>query len=85
MTTTNPTPGEQRFALYEQYAPGLPPSCLIQDLDYPNMAESCYDCGSTIAHRHTALCAMADADDDMTLPAIPRTQWWRGYGPERVV
>lgn len=73
-----PTAGEQRLALYERYAPELPPMGSLLRLDYPNAQESCYDCGSTIAHRHTPLCAMADKGDDITLPAKPNTQWWTG-------
>ena len=78
-----PTAGEQRFALYEQHAPNQPPREAIAALDYPNPQEPCYDCGSTIAHRHTPLCAMADAGDRMDLPAKPGTQYWTGEMPEQ--
>ena len=42
----------------------------------------CYDCGSTIAGHHTALCDMAGKDDKMDLPARPNSQHWTGDMPE---
>lgn len=41
----------------------------------------CWDCGSTIEGRHTALCETAEEGAVMDLPMQPGTQWWTGSLP----
>lgn len=41
----------------------------------------CWDCGSTIPGRHTALCDLTDETDVKDLPCKPGTQWWTGGIP----